>query len=94
MRYTLGDRGDWFKGRLERLLGDGKEISFWEDVWVGAVPLKSKFPRLFHLCLDKDGKMGNMGMWEEGVWCWQWRWRWGWRRNLFEREMEPFNALI
>lgn len=23
-RYTLGDRVDWFKGRLERVLGDGK----------------------------------------------------------------------
>ncbi|KAL8528909.1 hypothetical protein ACS0TY_006398 [Phlomoides rotata] len=44
-----GDEGSWFRDRLERVIGDGKYILFWEDSWVGGEVLKIKSPRLFRL---------------------------------------------
>jgi hypothetical protein len=34
-------------------LNNGEKTLFWEDAWVNAIPLKNKFPRLFHLTFDK-----------------------------------------
>nr|GEV84283.1 RNA-directed DNA polymerase, eukaryota, reverse transcriptase zinc-binding domain protein [Tanacetum cinerariifolium] len=35
-------------------LGDGSLIRFWKDIWLGDVPLCSRFNRLFHLDRNKD----------------------------------------
>ncbi|KAL8505831.1 hypothetical protein ACS0TY_016891 [Phlomoides rotata] len=94
VKITLGERGDWFRDRLARVVGSGKSISFWEDIWVGWEGLKEKFPRLYHLILDKEGRVGDMGRWEGRSWRWIWRWRWRWRRGLFEREIDTFNLLV
>lgn len=32
MNITSGTNGGWFHGNLERVLGDGRDISFWDDV--------------------------------------------------------------
>ncbi|XP_057791320.1 uncharacterized protein LOC131008461 [Salvia miltiorrhiza] len=63
--------------------------SFWEEVWVGSVPLKFRFPRLFKLSEDKKGRVGKFGKWEGGVWAWELRWR----RGLRGREVSYFNQL-
>ena len=31
---------------LEKVVGDGRQTSFWKDVWVGDCSLASRFPRL------------------------------------------------
>ncbi|KAL8527231.1 hypothetical protein ACS0TY_005202 [Phlomoides rotata] len=61
VRNTMEEKGMWFKDRLERVIGDGKNTLFWEDNWVGGEVLRAKFPRLFRLSRDKDGSVGDMG---------------------------------
>lgn len=61
------------------MLEDGNDTRFWDDTWVGEEPLKLIFPRLYNLSQDKEGRVGEMGEWKEGVW----RWKWRWRRNFF-----------
>ncbi|KAL6582888.1 hypothetical protein OROMI_004966 [Orobanche minor] len=87
---SFGGEGDWFKRKLERVLGDGMSTDFWFDSWAGEESLKLKFLRLFQLSLDVGSRIGEMGVWEEGLWAWKWRWR----RPLRDRDMESFNALI
>lgn len=55
MEGAIGRDGDWFWGNVSQKLGDGKDISFWEGVWAGDKSLKDEFPRLFHLCANKEG---------------------------------------
>lgn len=90
MKVSLGSMGEWFRGRLTKVVGNGKNTHFWEDVWAGDVSLKLKFPRLYHISLYRGERIGDMGVWEEGRWCWKWRWR----REFFEREMESVNAFL
>lgn len=45
------ERGRWFWEGMKKQLRDGGRTYFWDDVWVGDQSLKSKFPRLFALCL-------------------------------------------
>jgi len=48
-------------------VGDGKEISFWEDNWLGCGNLKEVFPRLFSISSAKDAKVAELGYWYNGV---------------------------
>jgi hypothetical protein len=34
-------------------VGDGSQVRFWEDKWLGNHPLKERFPDLFHLVRRK-----------------------------------------
>lgn len=43
-----------------RMVGDGSEIRFWDEVWVGEEPLKQKYSRLYHLSLDKEARVVEM----------------------------------
>lgn len=70
-------------------MGSGREISFWEEVWAGNIPLKRKFPRLFHLSEMREGSISEMGKWEDG----RWKWEWKWRRDLFDREKFAINEF-
>jgi len=55
----------WFfegwKGKFEDNfaweVGNGRDIRFWEDKWVGNVILKDKFLRLFSICTNKDSRL-------------------------------------
>jgi len=50
----------WFRHNVSRVLGNGKNTWFWSEVWVGDVPLRDKFPRLFELSLVKDMSVFDM----------------------------------
>ena len=41
--------GRWFDENIRRVVGDGTNTLFWHDNWVGGIPLRLKFPRLFDL---------------------------------------------
>ncbi|KAL8457446.1 hypothetical protein ACS0TY_035346 [Phlomoides rotata] len=90
VNLTLGEQGSRFRDTLDRVVSDGKNILFWEDVWVVGKVLIEKFPKRFHLSLDKEGRVGDIWRWEGG--CWRWIWRW--RRGLFDRELDTFNTLL
>jgi hypothetical protein len=44
---------------------------FWEDVWVGEVPLKITSPRLYNLCGKKHYLVSEC--WEEEEWVMEFR---------------------
>jgi hypothetical protein len=41
------DDGGWFGCNVRSVLGDGKEIGFWKQKWIGAVPLRVLYLTLF-----------------------------------------------
>jgi hypothetical protein len=41
-----------FQG-LKYILGDGKKIRFWFDVWLGECPLKIRFNNLFEISREQ-----------------------------------------
>ncbi|GJS75873.1 reverse transcriptase domain, reverse transcriptase zinc-binding domain protein [Tanacetum coccineum] len=71
------------------VVGNGNDIRFWVDKWVGEVRLCDKFPRLYHLDSSKDGKVAENGKWVDNVWCWEWVWV----RNLRGRVCKDFEKL-
>nr|GEW41589.1 RNA-directed DNA polymerase, eukaryota [Tanacetum cinerariifolium] len=52
--HKLKDKGFDFWSLCKKRIGDGTNTSFWSDPWLGNIPLKIKYPRLFSLKLDKD----------------------------------------
>ena len=67
--------GRWFEENTRRVVGDAHNTLFWFDNWVVERPLSLKFPRLFHLPVNKDcsvEEMTNLG-WEVGGRAWVWR---------------------
>lgn len=56
-----GEGGRWLWEILENCLGDGGSTSFWHGLWVGPRTLKSVFPRLFGLSLDKEASIREFG---------------------------------
>jgi hypothetical protein len=52
--------GRWFDSNIRRVVGDVRGTYFWYDTWVGDVPLKIKFPRIFDLSVDKECSVEKM----------------------------------
>lgn len=77
---------------IEQLVGDGKNTNFWDGFWAGDKPLKERFPRMYQLCVNKEGKVGEMGEWNNGCWGWKVEWRWELRER--ERGLGKVNCLI
>ncbi|GJX20446.1 hypothetical protein Tco_0223123, partial [Tanacetum coccineum] len=61
-----------------RKVGNGKSISFWNDVWTGSSSLKSLFPRLFDLetsaycciadrCNSSNGQLSRTWSWRRPI---------------------------
>ena len=48
-----------FKDNIRIVIGNGKRISFWNDVWVGNATLKEVFPRLELIAVNKDGRVAE-----------------------------------
>ena len=75
--------GSWFDGNVRRMVGDGRTTLFWFDHWVGEMPLRIKFSRLFDLAINKEcmvEEMASLG-WEVEGRAWEWRRRLlAWRR--------------
>jgi len=84
-----GGKG-WFQVELGWELGCGDKAKFWEEVWFGSADLKSMFPRLYSLSLNKGQNVGEVGEWTNS----KWRWRLRWRRNRFEWKSPMEEELI
>ncbi|GKV51081.1 hypothetical protein SLEP1_g57759 [Rubroshorea leprosula] len=70
-------------------VGEGNKVAFWHEWWVGDKNLRDLFPRLFELSMKKEGKVAEMGFWEEGKWVW----RVEWRRGTIGREKNEEEML-
>ncbi|GKD45562.1 reverse transcriptase domain, reverse transcriptase zinc-binding domain protein [Tanacetum coccineum] len=71
-------------------VGNGSEIRFWIDTWVGGVRFCDRFPRLYHLDRRKEGMVEEKGKWVDNVWCWDWEWV----RDLRGRVCKDFEELL
>ena len=70
MKEVWGSKG-WgrnFEDAFKWKIGNGEEISFWEDCWVGDEALKNVYLRLFSLSSCKDAKVVELGNWINGAW--------------------------
>ncbi|GJW56284.1 reverse transcriptase domain, reverse transcriptase zinc-binding domain protein [Tanacetum coccineum] len=50
------------------IVGNGRDVSFWLDKWVGDFRLCDRFPRLFHLDSRLKDRVAEKGRSVEGVW--------------------------
>ncbi|GJT84041.1 hypothetical protein Tco_1058383 [Tanacetum coccineum] len=51
-------------------LGNGRNVSFWNDIWVGEHRLRDKFPRVFDM--DSNKKCSIAKRWVQDQWVWTW----------------------
>jgi hypothetical protein len=67
--------GRWFDDNTRRVVGNGCNTFFWTDNWLGGVPLKLQFSRLYDLSVHKECTVEDMARagWEEGGLGWVWR---------------------
>ena len=75
----------WFADRVSRKVGDGLHTFFWYDRWVGDVPLRKRFPRLFDLSSNKLATVEEMFTlcWSDGGEAWRWKCRlWAWEEDM------------
>jgi len=82
--------GGKFEDRLSLEVGNGREVMFWSDNWIDSEDLKSIFPRLFSLSVNKEAKLCDCGIWGNRSWKWKLRWR----RGLFAWEEEQESQLL
>ena len=52
------------------VLGDGRRIKFWRDVWCGVEALCNSFPNLFTIATNKEAKVAEIWDSREGIGCW------------------------
>lgn len=69
-------------------LGLGREIPFWEDMWIGEVPLKTTFKNIYSLAVEPKGRVVdsydvNGNIWNPGL-----------RRNLNDWELAELGSLL
>jgi len=77
--------GNWYADNVSLKIGNRVNTLFWLDRWVGDVPLRVRYRRLFDLSEDKlltVAQLNDLG-WDVGVEAWKWRRRlWAWEEEL------------
>ncbi|GJU48131.1 RNA-directed DNA polymerase, eukaryota, reverse transcriptase zinc-binding domain protein [Tanacetum coccineum] len=65
-------------GSMALQLGNGRNVSFWNDIWVGEHRLRDKFPRVFDMESNKECSIAER--WVQDQWAWTWnrddKWKW------------------
>ena len=86
----MGGLGIDFSTSFVGMVGNGRDIGFWVDKWVGDTRLCDRFPRLYHLDSRKEDRVAEKGRWVDN----EWRWEWVWVRDLRGRVMGEYNELL
>nr|GEV14910.1 RNA-directed DNA polymerase, eukaryota [Tanacetum cinerariifolium] len=55
--HKLKGKGFDFCSHCKKRIGNGNDTQFWFDCWIGDIPLRDKFRRLFALELDKEASV-------------------------------------
>ncbi|OVA03191.1 hypothetical protein BVC80_457g1 [Macleaya cordata] len=71
-------------------MGNGSEVRFWEDHWLGGEPLCNRFPALYRFSSSKGSSVQNSCNNEGGNLVWNL----GITRRLGDVEIEEFTTLI
>lgn len=68
------------------IVKNGKDTSFWEDVWIGEAPLRLIFPELYEHCRDKNCTVN---------YCWKGgEWKMESRRSFSPEELSQWENLL
>lgn len=79
-----------FMENIRLSVGNGKNIKFWMDPWANVNSLRSSFPRIFNICLQKDETIADVWNRKESDGSWSFQFR----RRVFGWEQEDYNNLI
>ncbi|GKA32658.1 zinc finger, CCHC-type containing protein [Tanacetum coccineum] len=88
----LGELGIEFPTSFVADVGNGIDIGFWIDTWIGGSKLCDSFPRLYHLDRRKEARVAEKGKWVDNEWQCEWDWD-TWRWTLQEDGKFTVNAL-
>ena len=77
------------KSKIRKWVGNGRNILFWHDIWLGLSPLKKRFPRLFSIATAPSANIASLGFWCGAVWNWDL----GWSRPFRPRDAEEWENL-
>ncbi|CAL5372109.1 unnamed protein product [Camellia sinensis] len=84
---------EFFSQNFRIILGNGERIHFWTDRWFNDMSLRSEFPRLFSLSVEKEGALKFFYHWKgPGS-----DWKLAFRRSLLaweEEEVHRLNVLL
>ncbi|XP_045798020.1 uncharacterized protein LOC123892259 [Trifolium pratense] len=83
------EEGGWFVNNISSILGDGNNIAFWKEKWLGMEPLSELYPSLFQKSTHKDACISNMGIWNNNMWSW----KVNWMEALDDADIESLNEL-
>lgn len=75
----------WMKLGSAYVVGNGENIRFWEDIWLGEVPLKIQFPYIYSVCSDPSDSAKQMQVDGE--------WRINLIRSLGPNDLEEWSEL-
>jgi hypothetical protein len=84
----VADRG-WFRNNISSVIGDGNDISFWKEKWIGVVPLCEYVPALFNNSRQQHNCISAMGKWVSN----EWRWEFDWVNDLSTSEVDLLHDL-
>jgi hypothetical protein len=87
---VLDKNSNWFADAVEKRVRDGVLTSFWNEKWLGDIPLYLRFPRIFSVSSQQTATVSSMGSWVGGVW----RWEFIWRRSFFEWEIPLYQEFL
>ncbi|XP_020216741.1 uncharacterized protein LOC109800364 [Cajanus cajan] len=73
-----------------RVLGNGRNTSFWKDSWCTTTPFCVRYGRLFSITINAEATVADMFFGRGGGVEWNWRWR----RPLFQWELEQLDLLV
>ena len=60
--------------KVRKKLGNGGNTYLWPDIWVGDLPLKKVYPRLFKISTAPDALVASNGLWNGLNWSWSLSW--------------------
>ncbi|KAK2399592.1 hypothetical protein QL285_049393 [Trifolium repens] len=66
--------GGWFDANISSVLGNGKELGFWKEKWIGTATLKFLYPDLYNKSSLQNGTVSMMGSMVHNAWEWSFDW--------------------
>ena len=81
------------RSKIRRSVGNGSNILFWQEVWLGPRALKAQFPRLFKISILPNGVISEFGSWTDNAWAWNFQWTRPFRSRDFEEWSDLRAAL-